>query len=288
MAKRTKKQNTARDIVSNFDAHSPLYAEQDAFVEFTDLTQIVEFIMRKFNLDFNSMYILSVCKKGVKRQIFNAIRSAPLLDPVVETNGDSPGYCLKFESEWNAEVAEESSDKKKSEKDIEFGDGKKWGEINTEFERFAHVVKNKMLEYDNSDDDLIDSFPAKLFMRINNIEHVFVYNWGFELVTGSPIDVFFVKRSSIMNHKKHEQSTTAYATIHTEDHIIRKMMSDNDLIMPNEVCDVKELRACWHMGRESAKDAEIETLLSGKIVDRSKPKKIHMPDVGQIRRDIVL
>jgi hypothetical protein len=266
---------------------------EDRSIIFDKAVDIFNHIDKQFSRSFPWMYMFLTYKSKGKRILFHSLRSVPII-----RMRSSIKDSIMLHADWDGDNVDDFFKPKKPK-----------AKKKQTWENFYDKMEDREQEYDKkykspyvmADGNPPERYMAQLRMVINDISSVHVYNSGFEVQTGGPIDLTCIKRSSILKLASlsvpEDEDETGFTwnlasdgaidnSIALEKRIVNGILQKEHFVLPSEIIHVKLLRATWNKKRQKSKNKEVDSWLLG---EQGKTEAEVEVDVGQVvNQNIIL
>ena len=261
-----------RDLTKHLD---------DRSITFDKSIEAIQFINQKFRHAFPWMYMFTLYKKEGQRILFNWMRSIPFYD-IARSHSDANSVI--FEGRWSGDNVDDfyiqsrrEVESKRKDEDLKLGKAKDWEVVKKhkcKYHKLGSLSSNFSGEYYDETEGKPKKYASRMVMALNSISYIYVYNWGFEIQTDSPLDVVCVKRKSLVENALNNVSTQTFNNVllaaggihqlnNLESNILQEIISKNNFTLPSEICNVKMLRGFWSSEERKEKAKETDEWLLG-------------------------
>jgi len=271
----------------------------DRSITFDKSIEAINFINQKFRHVFPWMYMFTLYKSDGKRIIFNWMRSIPFYDI---TRSHSDANSIIFEGRWSGDNVDDffiqskkDIEREKIDKALDLGSSEEWSVVKDKKPKKHYVGSlSSSNEYYDEVNDKPKKYASRMVMSVNQLEYIYVYNWGFELQSESPIDIVCIKRKSLIESSLKKSSITESfsdllmnnsSKLNTFEHsIVQDIMEKESFTLPSEVSNIKTLRGFWSNKDTKEQAEETDSWLLGEF-GKTKPEI----NVGQeVNENIIL
>lgn len=254
----------------------------DRSIVYENIDEALGLIRSKFKMSFPWMYVFALYKDTTMRRVFYAMRSFPLNSLVALPDTHHEGYQVLMTAQWRGDNKDDfyeqmKKEEKKEEKPVKTvsWESEEWdiqkakpvyASPNSLTEALHQLDYAQRREFDNC-------YPANMTIKMDDVNHIFIYDWGFEISTNTPLDFICIKRQALAKVTMNAGTPVNQWQMQSssENAKVRAMLEGGtDFVLPSECCNIRTLRACWHQKTRTKHMEDIDKMLN--------PKKSFMDD----------